>query len=414
MELIASRQFRPSAWKRLTKAEQETWRHADRQVRQAMACPQPSYDELARMHWAPHAAVAIRPDISAAMAPRPAHSYSVMQEKTCLEQVLRRLPPRQATLYQVACGVYALLFGQREPLRNFDVTMAYLKWLRIAPPADTSPVFLRWSDLDQGPALFAALNLYLIMLTSHPFSDGNGRTARILFNLLLSWRHDGAQHYVPIADILKRTPGSFEELLARAAVDGDYQPPTEFLRHALAAYAGQVLQPEARATENALTTARRLADQHRRQPFPPPSPNDAPPYPVSMQTLRDEAGRGHAHPALVQALDAIATELRPYGRLSHVLLRLDDLSIAARDQPAAAAYFFHLDRKEEFALHVRAMRTRYKDVISIQFAAFTGDTVIDAKVSIGLAAQYSKGEGDDSACTAILYDFDVGQSGGVT
>lgn len=409
MEQTTYHMFQPLVWNRLPKPAQQAWQQADRQLRKAMACAQPTYALLATLDSTPHTEVDIRDSISTALAQRSPYSYSVTQEKTCLAQVMRRLPPRQASIYEIASGVRALLFGQREPLRTFNVSIIYLPWLHIAPPQPDNPVFRRWCDIDQGPPLFAALNLYVLMLSAHPFSDGNGRTARILFNLLLSWRHGSADHYIPLADIFKRDPGRYEELMARAAADGSHHLVLAHLRRALTAYAQQIQHIET-PREDDLERAVRLSQAHAQAQASHLGLNETPPYPVGVDAVRAAAQGGRARQSLVQALDAVAAELRTYGRISYVLVRLDDLLAVSCDTPVPVAYFIHLERKEAFTLHVREMRSRYKEVIHLQFAVFTGDVVIDAKVLIGLASLYSKGADNRSTPPAIVHGFDAGDT----
>jgi hypothetical protein len=58
---------------------------------------------------------------------------------------------------------------------------------------------------------------------AHPFCDGNGRTARTLFNVILG-SSGVSKHFVPLKAILGRTAGAFVIHLRRAMLLGQWQP----------------------------------------------------------------------------------------------------------------------------------------------------------------------------------------------
>ena len=70
------------------------------------------------------------------------------------------------------------------------------------------------------PALCATAT-YAALIHAHPFNDGNGRTARTLYNLVLS-AATGARHFVPIHLIAAHHRGSFLIKLRRALYQGDW------------------------------------------------------------------------------------------------------------------------------------------------------------------------------------------------
>jgi len=70
------------------------------------------------------------------------------------------------------------------------------------------------------PGLCATV-VYAALIHAHPFNDGNGRTARTLYNLVLS-AGTGARHFVPIHLIAAHHRGSFLIKLRRALYQGDW------------------------------------------------------------------------------------------------------------------------------------------------------------------------------------------------
>lgn len=81
------------------------------------------------------------------------------------------------------------------------------------------------------PKLLIATILYVGIIHAHPFSDGNGRTARLLFNLCLR------QHFVfddslPMEKIASIDPGAFLIKLRRSIYGGEWEPLLLFFQEA--------------------------------------------------------------------------------------------------------------------------------------------------------------------------------------
>jgi hypothetical protein len=70
------------------------------------------------------------------------------------------------------------------------------------------------------PALCATVT-YAALIHAHPFNDGNGRTARTMYNLVL-FAGTGTRHFVPVHLIAADHPGSLLIKLRRALYDGDW------------------------------------------------------------------------------------------------------------------------------------------------------------------------------------------------
>ncbi|MDQ0740598.1 Fic family protein [Pseudomonas sp. W4I3] len=67
--------------------------------------------------------------------------------------------------------------------------------------------------------LFTALVAIVGLLNCHPFSDGNGRVARVLFNILLG---RSVKNYIPLYDFYHCTPGGYLLRLRQAQLLGEW------------------------------------------------------------------------------------------------------------------------------------------------------------------------------------------------
>lgn len=83
------------------------------------------------------------------------------------------------------------------------------------------------ADRRGDPPLFNAAVACALLLNCHPFTDGNGRTARVLFNHLLHRGGMPTHVYVPLYELARRSHGGYEIALRIAELRGDWAP---FLR----------------------------------------------------------------------------------------------------------------------------------------------------------------------------------------
>jgi Fic family protein len=90
------------------------------------------------------------------------------------------------------------------------------------------------------PAL-AAVAAYVGLIHCHPFLDGNGRAARVLFNLLLS-RATGAPIFIPLSYWSYLCRGSFVLKVRRAMYGGDWPPLLLFLQRTVTVLGTQAVQ----------------------------------------------------------------------------------------------------------------------------------------------------------------------------
>lgn len=83
------------------------------------------------------------------------------------------------------------------------------------------------------PAIFEATLVLCLLVNGHPFSDGNGRTARMLFNVMLRRGGMPADVYFPFYEIAARSRGGYVIALRHAELRGDWQPIMDWVVAAL-------------------------------------------------------------------------------------------------------------------------------------------------------------------------------------
>ena len=76
----------------------------------------------------------------------------------------------------------------------------------------------------KAPALFDAALILCLFANCHPFTDGNGRVARILFNHALRRAGMPGDVDIPFYEIAARSRGGYVIALRHAEVGGDWQP----------------------------------------------------------------------------------------------------------------------------------------------------------------------------------------------
>jgi hypothetical protein len=75
-------------------------------------------------------------------------------------------------------------------------------------------------NLDLWPAV-CAMAAYAGVIHAHPFPDGNGRTGRMMYNLVLL--SAGVEHFVPISLVSAVTGNNFVLKIRRALLGGDWE-----------------------------------------------------------------------------------------------------------------------------------------------------------------------------------------------
>ncbi len=102
-----------------------------------------------------------------------------------------------------------------------------------AVPGQLERVRLLLADGGNEPPLFTAAIAYVLFLNCHPFRDGNGRTARVLFNHLLRQVGMPREAYFPFHEIARRSHGGYEIALRIAEIRGDWEPFLRFILNAI-------------------------------------------------------------------------------------------------------------------------------------------------------------------------------------
>ncbi len=77
---------------------------------------------------------------------------------------------------------------------------------------------------------------YVILNWMHPFSDGNGRTSRVVFNAILRRAGMPRSHYLPIKEINYLASGGHEVRLRYTVATGDWQELLEYFVNAAELY----------------------------------------------------------------------------------------------------------------------------------------------------------------------------------
>lgn len=399
--------YSPVAWAQLDASTQAHYLQLDALLKAALKHPPLSYEQLRHFAYQPKAGTAVRDDIMAALAERENSGYSTGQEKIATQRAIAAgLPDKDASVYATTCRLRRSFFNHDEPLRQCDVTIRYLPWLRIAPPTAASPLFLPLSHMSAGPAIFGALQLYLLILSVHPFCDGNGRVARAMCNLHLSNQYGPGTGYLPLGPLSKLKNGVYEELMARAICDGDYRHILAYLSGLVAAYAAMLKEPSLPCAADDVTLSRAMARAYFSHSGNT-TPNAAPPYFVSLNNMLQQPAGVDINQPFMQAIVSIEQELMRYASVAFALTRLDHLTEAEDPAPHAVTFFINITNKEELILQARELRARHACIENIQFAVITGDAVLDAKILIHNAAQYGGHHGDQYHCPVILHDFPI-------
>jgi Fic/DOC family len=86
------------------------------------------------------------------------------------------------------------------------------------------------------PALWNATVVLALIVNCHPFTDGNGRVARVLFNYVLRRGGMPDDVYFPFYEIARRSCGGYEIALRCAELRGDWCPLMQFVLSAIECY----------------------------------------------------------------------------------------------------------------------------------------------------------------------------------
>jgi hypothetical protein len=103
-------------------------------------------------------------------------------------------------------------------------------------PAQLAKLRRLWSDELEAPALLKATIALALTVNCHPFTDGNGRVARVLFNQWLRRGGMPADAYFPFAEIARRSRGGYEIALRIVELQGNWDALANFVLEAVRCY----------------------------------------------------------------------------------------------------------------------------------------------------------------------------------
>jgi Fic family protein len=191
--------------------------------------------------------------------------------------------------------------------------------VHVPPPAEQLPERLEAlcrfanEDGDEGPfvhPVIRAILLHFWLAYDHPFEDGNGRTARILFFWLMHTRGYWLAEYLPISRLINEARGRYERAFLETETDGG--DTTYFLIHQLELISRAIADLH-------VYLERKIVEQH-----------DAEDRLAGFEGLngRQVALLGHAikHPDQVYTYDGHAAE----HRVTHETARADLRDLAGR------------------------------------------------------------------------------------
>lgn len=379
--IIQSASYRPVDWSVQSPSSKKLWMACQAALEKTLKRPMPTYARLANFTFPSACAPTARPEIAAFVKARARSSYSALQERAALDTWSATAPRRAAlgNVHQLAQQIFQLLMGRSEALRTVPLSIVYLPWLRLAP-LQSGDALLWYTPNEDEPWLFRALQAFLVLITAHPFSDGNGRVARIVFNAYARDACGGS--YLPLADVLRGSEGIYEEMLALAAVDGRYDELLRYVLKLFAAYAEYICEDEFAVEEvDEFHAAVELAaaEGGGNTPF---FVSNARPYVISyrwlFQSLREPRNR-----RLASALAEIVSDLRPVAEIRYAIVSLAHL----QHQPLGVDLPLLLVVKtadvDGLLIKSRAVKTRHMDTVTLRIALETDDVVANTRLVLG-------------------------------
>lgn len=146
--------------------------------------------------------------------------------------------PTRSTAWVAAMN--SCLTGEADPWRKSEMRLEADRSgaVIILPSASFASHQLRetWRLFDDpvaGPVVWRATVVLALFVNCHPFKDGNGRVARILFNSVLREGGMPRSSYVPFYEIAAQSKGGYEIALRCAEIRGDWAPLLDYVVRAL-------------------------------------------------------------------------------------------------------------------------------------------------------------------------------------
>ncbi|MDM5181926.1 hypothetical protein PO883_32650 [Massilia sp. DJPM01] len=403
---IPGKLYVPPKWKSLDPRIRKRFQQVQNLLCGALNQQQPTYEQLSHFAFSPRKEVIVRSSIADMVRCRARRSLSMTQEIACFQKIMREgIVSPSDSLYEAGAKIRYLFFGKHEPLRTFNMAIAWHDWMVISPPMPEDPVFSSLSSCNDGPAIYNELNLYLILLTSHPYTDGNGRAARLIFNFSLTAVCAEPLHYIPLAELTIATSGAYEECLGAACQYGDFRKLIALLLDLLESYFEFLkirnLEESDSDLARVLDLVKRVRGGTLRSGI-----NNFPPYLISVSNIMECKEKVSVNDGFLKYLLQIAQALSDYCSIDFALTSLADLTDDASPKIGAISFFVKAHRKEELLLHFRQLRAKFRGSIILQVVVASTNPADDAKLLVALMSQFSMSGSDVSRCPVLLHNFD--------
>ncbi|ATQ77484.1 hypothetical protein CR152_25500 [Massilia violaceinigra] len=402
---IPGKLYFPPKWESLDPSLRVLFQEVQDMLYGAFSYTQPNYEQLSHFVSSPIEKIVVRSSIAEVVQRRAKRSLSMSQEIACFRRSAREnVVSPDDTVYEAGLKVRYFLFGKFEHLRMIDLTIAWHDWMLIPRPAGGDPVFNKISTFHDEPDLYSALNIYLILLTSHPYTDGNGRTARLLFNLYFNKAQAEAQHYIPLAELTLATAGQYEEYIGTACEIGDFLPLISFLLNLLKSYANFLKSSKTEKHESELTEVLNLVKQRQAGTFQS-GINSSPPYLIAVSNIIEHINEIYVNRGFVDHLLKIALVISRYGSIDFAMTGLADIVDGIEKRSGSISFFVKAYRKEELLLHFRELCTQHRDKVRLRIVITSDEPVVAAKLLAALIPQYTGRDVAETTCPILLHDF---------
>lgn len=187
----------------------------------------------------------------------------ILNVNEAYEQLGRWTPTKRKSLLEAHAALMKGVIPDAGRFRTSGVgVFGDERLTHLAPPAhlvsDQVDELFRWLRRAEVPVLIAGCVVHYELLFIHPFTDGNGRIAR-LWQQVIHRKHSPLLQFVPVESVIRDRQRRYHETLRQADRDGHC---TRFLEFSLLALAdaltafGEDVRPERETAEARLERAR--------------------------------------------------------------------------------------------------------------------------------------------------------------
>ncbi|NYE64238.1 hypothetical protein FHW58_005476 [Duganella sp. 1224] len=356
--------------------------------------PAPSYGRMAELNIKVSGSIRVRKSIQELVDERKGFNFnnaeSIHLEQCCSE--FRRIS--ESSIYAMAEVARLIAFKASEPPRDFNLTIRFLRELIIPPPLKTSDLYKPTQEFFKGNAVAYAIKTYLILLSEHPYRDGNGRVARLVFNAILKTSLNPLLSYIPLSDLTLLTFGAYEESLAKATKTGNYNEIFELIVSLISQYLsfleGEISEAEYSEPEN----------EPKKIEFS--NIEILPPIKLSINEFTKRIGQICSH-AILDKINILANKINAYGAINFALFT-DCAEISKSHPRSAITFFLSVANTEELRKDIRMLRSSVDENIILHVIPLLNEPSVDAKLLLTQYVIYSKHSKD---YPILLTDFNV-------